>query len=89
MSCAKKQLLINCLPLFDDIKHTIKEFCFYDAILRERKYKNNKEKRLETTKKWKEANDQSIECDCGCIYKRYSQSIHLKSKKHQKYLNTE
>jgi len=47
MSCAKKQLLINCLPLFDDIKHTIKEFCFYDTILRERKYKSNKEKLLE------------------------------------------
>jgi mRNA-degrading endonuclease YafQ of YafQ-DinJ toxin-antitoxin module len=54
-----------------------------------RYYENNKEKRLETTKKWKEANDESIECDCGCVYKRYNQSIHLKSKKHKKYLNTE
>ena len=50
---------------------------------------NNKAKRLENTKKWKEANDESIECDCGSVYKRYTQSIHLKSKKHKKYLNTE
>ena len=54
-----------------------------------RYYENNKEKRLENTKKWKEANDESIECDCGSVYKRYTQSIHLKSKKHKKYLNTE
>jgi hypothetical protein len=48
-----------------------------------RYYETNKEKRLETSLKWKEANDISIECDCGCIYKCYSKSIHLKSKKYR------
>jgi hypothetical protein len=41
MSCLKKQLFINHLPLPTDITEYIKEFCFQDIITRTKEQKKN------------------------------------------------
>ena len=59
---------------------------------RHRIYKeNNPEKVKESKRKYKEANkeklNQKIECECGSVTCYASKSRHLKSKKHQSFLN--
>ena len=55
----------------------------------------NKEYRLEKQKKYYENNKEQIAekqnkkmtCDCGSIFRKYDKARHLKSKKHQNYIN--
>jgi len=66
-------------------------------------YKNNKEKQLKyykeyreknhdkqlnAMKEWREKNNVKMTCDCGIICSKRNIKTHLKSKKHQNYLNT-
>jgi hypothetical protein len=63
-----------------------------------RYYINNREKELNRTKIWKEANpdkmksyrkkwnDEKIKCECGSSISRKHISTHKKTKKHLKYI---
>lgn len=44
MSCVNKQLVIGELPLPVEMVDTILSFCFYDAALRDQRYRENREK---------------------------------------------
>ena len=68
----------------DKIKEQVKEW-----------YENNKDKVKEQMKDYQETNKEQIKewkntkcvCECGGKYTNANKSIHIKSKKHQKYLN--
>lgn len=57
-------------------------------------YEQNKEQKLQRMKEYREQNKEQLlqkskeqfECPCGGRYTRYHKSRHLKSKKHQDYL---
>ena len=77
----------------------IKEYYYdnKDKILEEKKiyYEENKEQILERNKKYNENNKEQIAekqkekttCECGSIFRKYDKARHLKSKKHQNYIN--
>jgi hypothetical protein len=51
-------------------------------------YDKNSEKYKQKRKKWTQENSQFIECECGSKLKKYNLTEHLKTKKHQKYLDS-
>jgi len=56
-------------------------------------YENNKEYMQEWKKKWYENNKkrlkEKITCDCGCIFIRNNKTQHIRSKKHQNFINNQ
>jgi len=62
---------------------------YYQQHKEERKqwYQENKEHKKEKTKKYQQKNNEIIECDCGSKYVKYNHSIHIKTKRHNKYIN--
>jgi hypothetical protein len=58
-----------------------------------KKYKENKQKKLEANQRWINNNPgyfqemkQKINCECGCLISKGSKSSHLKSKKHSELI---
>jgi hypothetical protein len=55
-------------------------------------YENNKEKEKERVKNWyvnnKEKINEKCVCECGCIISICNKLRHLKSKKHQSYIQS-
>jgi hypothetical protein len=55
-----------------------------------KKYIENKKKRLDSIKRWRENNPgflkEKINCECGCVISKGSKSTHMKSKKHSELL---
>jgi len=50
-------------------------------------YANHKERFVEYNRRYKDKNTKKHICECGGNYIRPNKSVHLKTKKHQKYIN--
>ena len=87
----KEQKKIYALNNAEKIKEQQKIYALNNTDKIKQQKKNYRENNIEKIKKYqntiKEYRNNKNDCECGGKYTYKNKSIHLKSKKHQKYLN--
>jgi hypothetical protein len=75
----------------DKIKAMSKKYYTNNQDVLKEKNKKYREENLQKTldygKEWREKNKEKILCECGGHFIKYNKSYHLKTKKHQAYIN--